>query len=156
MTADEGKKVRVPPRWFERLAWRAHRGVVRVTGGRVGLWPPKPGKWGAFRLTTIGRRSGQERSVILAYFEDGDALVTMAMNGWTGGEPMWWRNLQANPGAGADLKGGVHRRVRARAAEGAERERLWARWAELDQDLDEYAALRDIETAVVVLDPAGD
>ena len=37
------------------------------------------------RLTTVGRRSGQERKAILGYFEDGPNLVTMAMNGW--GEP---------------------------------------------------------------------
>ena len=100
------KNVRVPPRWFERLAWRAHRGIYRISGGRLGLWLPKPGKWGAFRLTTIGRRSGRERSVILGYFEDGDDLVTMAMNGWTAGEPMWWLNLQAHPEARVEVKGG--------------------------------------------------
>lgn len=146
------KNVRVPPRWFERFAWRAHRTIYRVSRGRKGLWKPKPGKWGAFRLTTIGRRSGQERSVILGYFEDGDDLVTMAMNGWTAGHPMWWLNLQAHPEARAEVKGGAFA-VRARAAEGTERDRLWARWAELDDDLDAYAALRDVETPVVVLEP---
>jgi hypothetical protein len=30
---------------------------------------------------------------------------------------------------------------------------LWARWAEIDDDLDAYAALRPTETAVVVLEP---
>ena len=34
------------------------------------------------RLTTVGRRSGQERSVILGYLDDGPNLVTLAMNGW--------------------------------------------------------------------------
>jgi deazaflavin-dependent oxidoreductase (nitroreductase family) len=149
------KSVRVPPRWFERLAWRAHRGIYRISRGRLGLWPPKPGKWGAFRLTTIGRRSGRERSVILGYFEDGHDLVTMAMNGWTGGAPMWWLNLQAHPEARVEVKGGAFP-VRGRAAEGEERERLWARWAEFDEDLDAYAALRDVETPVVVLEPIGD
>lgn len=42
----------------------------------------------------------------------------------------------------------------ARRAEGAERERLWARWAEVDKNLDGYAALRLAETAVVVFEPA--
>ena len=39
------------------------------------------------RLTTIGRRSGRERSAILGYFEDGPNLVTMAMNGWADPDP---------------------------------------------------------------------
>ena len=43
--------------------------------------------------------------------------------------------------------------VTGRAAEGEERARLWARWAEIDKDLDAYAARRPHETAVVVLEP---
>ena len=35
----------------------------------------------------------------------------------------------------------------------AERERLWARWAEVDEGLDDYAARRSRPTAVVVLEP---
>ena len=45
------------------------------------------------------------------------------------------------------------RAVTARAAEGDERSRLWARWQEVDKNLDGYAALRSSETAVVVLEP---
>ena len=48
------------------------------------------------RLTTIGRRSGRTRAVIVGYFEDGTNLVTMAMNGWRSAEPAWWLNLQAH------------------------------------------------------------
>jgi deazaflavin-dependent oxidoreductase (nitroreductase family) len=107
------------------------------------------------RLTTTGRRSGLERSVILGYYEDGPNLVTMAMNGWGAAEPAWWLNLQANPEATVEVPGG-RRRVRGRAAEGDERERLWARWRELDDNLDAYAALRPTQTAVVVLEPVSE
>jgi hypothetical protein len=41
--------------------------------------------------------------VILGYFEDGPNLVTLAMNGWADGEPVWWLNLQAHPAARVDL-----------------------------------------------------
>ena len=41
----------------------------------------------------------------------------------------------------------------ARAAEAEERSRLWARWQEINESLDAYAALRSSETAVVVLEP---
>ncbi len=146
------KRVRVPPRWFVRLAWYTHRGLYRITRGRIGLWRPKPGRWGAVRLTTIGRRTGKERSVILGYFEDGSNLVGMAMNGWSDGEPAWWLNLQAHPEARVDVAGGGYS-VRGRAAQGDERSRLWARWQEIDKKLDAYAALRSTETAVVVLEP---
>jgi F420H(2)-dependent quinone reductase len=143
---------RVPPRWFVRLAWYTHRALYRVTGGRVGLWRAKSNRWGTLRLTTSGRRSNQERSVILGYLEDGPNLVTMAMNGWADGEPAWWLNLQSQPNARVDLADGP-RSVTARAAAGAERSRLWAKWREVEPKLDGYAALRSSETAVVILEP---
>lgn len=103
------------------------------------------------RLTTTGRRSGEDRSVILGYLKDGENLHTMAMNGWADPEPAWWLNLQANPAATVEI-GDDRFAVRARAAEGEERDRLWAAWSEVDTDLDGYAAKRSRETAVVVFE----
>ncbi len=148
----EPKPPRLPPRWFVRLAWFVHRGVYRVFRGRVGLWRPRPNGWGTLRLTTTGRRSGRERSVILGYLEDGPDLVSMAMNGWGEGEPAWWLNLKAHPEATVDLVDG-RRAVRGHAATGDERLRLWARWREIDSNLDAYAAMRPSQTEVVVLRP---
>jgi F420H(2)-dependent quinone reductase len=105
------------------------------------------------RLTTVGRRSGKKRSAILGYYEDGPNLVTMAMNGWGAAEPAWWLNLQAQPSADVELKSGA-RAVRARAAVGEERERLWARFREFGDDPDDYAYRRPGRTQVVVLEPA--
>lgn len=158
MSAERERPARIPPRWFVRTAWVVHRGIYRFSGGRLGLATPKPqGKYGLLRLTTVGRRSGEERLAILGYYEDGPNLVTLAMNGWAEAEPAWWLNLQANPEASVELKDG-RREVRARAAAGQERERLWARMREYagDDDLDAYAALRSSETAVVVLEPRRD
>ena len=152
MPAESTKKPRLPPRWFMRAFWKVHRAVLRLSRGRVGLWRPKPDRWGAMRLTTVGRRSGRARRVVVGYFEDGPNLVTMAMNGWGEGEPAWWLNLQASPDIEIDLVDGS-RLVTGRAAEGEERERLWARWAEIDENLDAYAARRSTETAVVVFEP---
>jgi deazaflavin-dependent oxidoreductase (nitroreductase family) len=155
MPDDLGQKAKVPPRWFIRLAWSTHRGLYRATGGRFGLRRPKAARYGMMRLTTIGRRSGQERSVILAYFEDGPNLVTMAMNGWADADPAWWLNLQAHPAATVDLSDG-QRAVTGRAAHDEERSRLWDRWREIDANLDAYVALRSGETAVVILEPTSD
>ena len=141
----------LPPRWVIRLAWSVHRGLYRFTGGRFGLRRPGAGRYGMMRLTTTGRRSGQARSVILAYVEDGPKLVTMAMNGWGAGEPAWWLNLQAHPDARVELVDGP-RPVSGRAAVGAERGELWDRWRAMDANLDAYAARRPSETAVVVLE----
>ena len=152
---DRGK-ARLPPRWFVVTFWHVHRLIVRASRGRKGLWPPRPGKWGALRLTTRGRRSGELRSVIVGYYEDGPNVVTMAMNGWGAPEPAWWLNLQAHPEATVELAGGIRRAVVGRAAEGEDRERLWQRWREIDKKLDGYAARRPRKTAVVVLEPRSD
>ena len=153
MSTDQ--KPRLPPRWFVRFAWMVHRAGYRFTGGRRGLWRPRPGRWGTLRLTTVGRRSGKERSVILGYYEDGPNLVTMAMNGWADPEPAWWLNLQAHPDATVVLKNG-RQAVTGRAATGSERDRLWSRWAEMGDDPEGYAWRRSRETAVVVLQPRTD
>lgn len=142
----------LPPRWFVVLFWHVHRALVCRSGGRFGLWSPKSDGWGAMRLTTTGRRTGQQREVVLGYFEDRDNLVTMAMNGWDAPEPAWWLNLQAQPDAMVQTKKGT-RAVRAHRAVDSERARLWARWGEIDKNLNSYAARRPAETAVVVLEP---
>lgn len=151
-TESKAKKPWIPPRWFIRTAWWVHRRMYQLSGGRIGLWKPSPGKWGTLRLTTTGRRTGQERSVIVGYFEDGPNLVSMAMNGWGAPEPAWWLNLRANPEAMAELAD-EKRPVRARAATGEERSRLWARWCEIDPNYEPLSKRRPSETAIVVLEP---
>jgi len=144
----------LPPRWFVRAAWVVHRAIYRFTPGRFGLWRPAAKKWGTLRLTTVGRKSGQKREAILGYIEDGPNLVTVAMNGWAAPEPAWWLNLLARPDAVVDLKDGP-RPVRARTAEGDERDRLWAELASGSGygSLEAYARRRPNGTAVVVLEP---
>ena len=142
----------VPPAWFVHTAWRAHRALYRLSGGRF-LWTPSNKRgWGALRLTTIGRKSGQERSVILGYVEDGANLVALAMNGWDEGDPAWCLNLEANPDAVIRLAGQPAHRVRAHQAVGEERDRLWQLWTAVDPQLDAYAARRTTTTPVVVLE----
>jgi hypothetical protein len=96
----------LPHPWFVRLAWAIHRAAYRITGGRRGLWKPKPGNWGTIRLTTIGRKTT--------------------------------------------------RKVRGRAAVGEEHDRLWAKWAEINDKLDGYASRRPGGTAVVILEPVAE
>lgn len=153
MGTDSTRSPKLPPVWFKHLFWRVHRVLYRLAGGRV-LWTPASKRgWGAMHLTTVGRTSGRGRSVIVGYIEDGDTPVVLAMNGWDEGHPAWWLNLEAHPDAVIRLKGQPERRVRAREVEGEERERLWRRWAEVDKDLDGYAAPRSVTTPVIAFDP---
>jgi F420H(2)-dependent quinone reductase len=147
------RRASLPPRWFIRSAWVIHRFLYNVTGGRFGLKQPTDTAWGMMRLRTIGRRSGQERIAILAYFEDGPNVVTMAMNGWGDPEPAWWLNLQAKPDVTLELPNGP-RTVRGRVATAEERPRLWARWGHFNgENMESWASRRSRETAVVILEP---
>ena len=153
MTAEGKRPPRVPPSWFVHTAWRAHRLLHRISGGRF-LWTPSSKRgWGALRLTTVGRRTGQPRDVIIGYLDDGPDLVAIAMNGWQEGHPAWWLNLAAHPDAVVRQAHEDPRPVRARQATGEERDRLWQRWRALDPRLDGYAGRRSTETPVIVLEP---
>ncbi len=153
MTAVGERTATLPPRLVIRIAWVLHRALLRFSGGRVGLRRPAAGKsFGMLRLTTLGRRSGEPRVAIVGYYEDGPNLVTLAMNGWAEADPAWWLNLQAQPDAVVELKDGI-RAVHGCAAEGEERDRLWARWREFSDNYDSWAAMRSGKTAVVVLEP---
>ena len=75
-------------------------------------------------LTTTGRKTGEARTVTLYAYPDGDRLVIVGSWGGAARDPAWVGNL------GADAAAMVHvdreeRPVRARVAEGAERDRLW-------------------------------
>ena len=153
-TSPTTKQAYLPPRWFIRAAWIVHRWIYRTTDGRRGLQVPTEKHWGLMRLRSIGRKSGEERIAILAYVEDGPDLVTLAMNGWGAPDPAWWLNLQAQPDAVVEMKGGESRPVRARAATPQERPGLWNRFSGYYGDgYDRGAARRPGETAVVILEP---
>ena len=156
MAATTREVPRTPPRPLVRVFWLMHRAIYRLTGGRLGAWRPTAGKrFGTMRLTTVGRRSGQQRMAMLGYYEDGPNLVTLAMNGWADDDPAWWLNLQARPETTVGLPSG-QRAGRARAASGQERDRLWARFGEFPgwgDDITALAARRSRETAVVVFEP---
>jgi len=144
---------KLPPPWFVHAFWRVHRAVNRLSGGRF-LWTPASKRgWGALRLTTTGRKSGRDRSVIVGYLEDGPDIITLAMNGWDEGHPSWWLNLETHPDAVVRLPDHRVLHVHARRAVGEERDRLWQRWVAVDPQHDDYAALRSTETPVVVLEP---
>ena len=153
MTTTATRPPKLPPAWFKHLFWRVHRVLHKLSGGRF-LWTTSSKRgWGALGLTTVGRKSGQERSVILGYLEDGPNLVVLAMNGWDEGHPSWWLNLEAHPDAVVRLAGEHARRVHALRVAGEERDRLWQRWVAVEPKLDGYAGRRSTETPVIVLEP---
>jgi len=105
-----------------KLASRLHKGVYRLTGGRVlGRVANMP----VLLLTTTGRRTGRSTTTPLTYLETerGD-LVVVGSNGGEDTSPSWWLNLLAIPDAAITI-GTRAEPVRARPATAEEHERLW-------------------------------
>ena len=146
----------LPPRWIIRAIWRLQRALVRIGDGRLVLTPPVTGtRMGLMNVHAVGRSTGRPRPVVLGYFEDDGRLVTLAMNGWAEADPAWWRNLQTHPEVRVDERG-RSRRMRARAAVGSERDRLWPGFTAHPGwgDVDAFSATRRPGgTTVVVLEP---
>lgn len=76
-------------------------------------------------LTSIGAKSGKQRTMPLMYTRDGDNLVVIASKGGAETNPDWYYNLVANPMAMVELPD-ESIAVRARKATGEERDRLYA------------------------------
>jgi len=102
-------------------------------------------------LFTTGRTSGEQRTNPLIFGRDGDDVVLVASKGGAPEHPGWYRNLRDNPEAGIQVMGDRWR-VRARDAEGEERERLWEKMNEIWPHYDEYATRTDRVIPVVVLE----
>lgn len=91
-----------------RIMWRLHRWLYATTSGKFGT---RIGDQHLLLLTTIGRKSGQARPVVLTYIDEGDTKVVVASYAGEERHPDWWLNLQAN------LEATV--RIRERRATGA-------------------------------------
>ncbi len=100
---------------------RLHQFLYRRTDGRVGA---RVGGAPALLLTTIGRKSGEQRTCALSYFKDGDRMVVVASKGGSDRPPDWFLNLRVNPEVGVQV-GRNRWLARARVASTEERERLW-------------------------------
>jgi len=99
-------------------------------------------------LTTTGARTGLERTVVIGYRRADDLFVAIASNNGAPSDPKWLRNLLADPKATIEV-GPEKLEVRARVAEGAERERLGA----VVEYLDRQQKLTGREIPVVALEP---
>lgn len=129
-----------------------HRALLRISGGRLGH---EMERMPVLELTTVGRRSGTPRSVLLtAPARDGDALVVVASKGGDERHPDWFLNLRAEPNVEIALQGGPRRPMVARIAEGPERERLWGQITTSNPRYAAYQRKTAREIPVVVLDPA--
>jgi deazaflavin-dependent oxidoreductase (nitroreductase family) len=145
-----------PGAWFfARVAHRIDRPVHRLTGGRhtfASLVSGIP----VVMLTTTGARTGRRRTVpVLGIPTRGDVAI-IASNFGQYRHPAWYHNLRAHPEADVVIEG-VHRRVRAVAADDERRAEIWQEGLRVYPGFAQYerrAAHRRI--SVFVLEPVDD
>jgi deazaflavin-dependent oxidoreductase (nitroreductase family) len=123
--------------------------VMRRTRGAIaGPW-----KVNALVLTTRGRRSGRERTVVLQYFPDGDAMVLAAANDGGRSHPGWYYNLVATPEARVEVRGRTIP-VRAEELPANEAARWWRRILEIAPGYDRFERATSRSFPILRLVPA--
>ena len=119
----------------------------RANGGETsGVFKGRP----LLLLTTTGAKSGESRTTPLVYTKDGDKVVVIASMGGAPKHPAWYLNLSANPGVIVEL-GTEKFEASASPVEGAERDRLYAKQAEMMPAFTEYEQKTTRRIPVVVL-----
>lgn len=102
-------------------------------------------------LNTVGAKSGQPRTNPLAYVTDGDQYVIIASKGGAPTNPDWYFNIIANPLVTLEV-GAEKFQARATVAEGAERDRLYAKMVEKMPGFAEYEKSTTRKIPVLVLE----
>ncbi len=139
-----------------KIGSRLNTRLYRISGGRLGgrwrvgsaLHKPVP----VCLLTTVGRKSGQPRTVPLLYLRDGASFVVVASQGGLPNNPAWYLNLTANPEVTIQVGRDEHSLV-ARTATDDERDALWPKLIELYSDFGTYDAWTQREIPVVICTP---
>ncbi len=143
----------MPSDGFLKAMNGVHRGLLRLSGGRLG-WTAAD--MPVLELTTTGRRSGRSRSVMLTSpHGEGDRIVIVASKGGEDTHPAWFLNLRENPQVVVSMKGAPDVPMVARVASREERERLWPVVAGRHANYAGYQAKTDREIPLVLLEPAG-
>lgn len=134
-----------------KTANRIHKTLLKLSGGRVG-W--QTGKMPVLRLTTTGRKSGKQRTVMLTTpHQHGDAVVVVASKAGDDRHPEWFLNLRANPEVTVDMKSGPERTMTARIATDEEHDLLWPIITEKYKNYAGYQDKTDRKIPLVLLDP---
>ena len=119
--------------------------IFKATGGRFTSTgkPTLP----MLALTTIGRKSGEPRTVQLAFHRDGDDLLVVASAMGQEHHPAWRHNLEANPEAEVLVRGESYG-VTASLLPPDEKQRLWPAIKATIPQMDTYETRTDREIGV--------
>jgi deazaflavin-dependent oxidoreductase (nitroreductase family) len=135
-------------------AWvleHGHRALLKVSGGR---FPKKVAGMQPIELVTIGRKTGQRRATLLTsplYGED--RVVVGASKGGYSDDPIWYKNLVANPEVEITVNDRT-RKMRARTATPDEKATLWPELVKVYKGYDGYQRNTTRDIPVVICEPA--
>lgn len=102
-------------------------------------------------LHHTGAKTGIERVTPVMYQAVDGGYAVFASKAGADTDPHWFSNLLANPDATVEV-GTAHVSVRARVAEGAERDRIWSRQKQERPTFAEYERKTTRVIPVVVLE----
>ena len=134
---------------FIKFASKANTGLYRRSGGRFGA---KLAGAPVCLLTTIGRKSGEPRTMPLLYLRDGDDIVIVASKGGFSSHPQWYLNLLANPDVTIEI-GKQKLPMTAVVADSATKAALWPRLVAMYADYDSYQERTERDIPVIVCSP---
>ncbi len=141
----------MPSDLFLRTANVIHRGLLKLSGGRVGS---RLSDMPVLALTTTGRKSGKPRTVMLTSpVSDDGKLVVVASRGGDDRHPDWYLNLVADPQVEVQVVGEPARPMTARIATAEERAEMWPRVTAVHDGYAGYQARTDREIPLVILEP---
>ena len=128
-----------------------HRVILKVSGGRIG-WSVQ--NMPVLELTTIGRKSGQPRTVMVTSpYQEGPVFVIVASRGGDENHPAWFLNLRDTPEVEVRVQGGDSQRMRATIADPDERRRLWPLVTADHKNYADYQTKTPREIPLVLLEP---
>jgi deazaflavin-dependent oxidoreductase (nitroreductase family) len=102
-------------------------------------------------LTTVGRKSGEERKHALIFREVDGGYAIVSSNGGAPTHPAWHFNLEADPHVKVQIKADKFG-AKARVASDEERAKIWPLMAEVWPGYDDYTKLTDRKIPIVILE----
>ena len=105
-------------------------------------------------LHTVGARTGQPRVNPMMYRPVPGGYAVFASKGGAPTNPDWYHNLLAHPDVTAEI-GTATMQLRARVAEGAEREEIWTAHKSANPGFADYERQTARQIPVVILEPVG-
>ena len=130
---------------------RLHTIVYRTTNGFLG---PRLAGIDVLLLTTLGNRTGKDRTVPLLYLRDGPDFIVVASYGGRPHHPDWYLNLMATPEARIQVDD-ARLDVRAETLDADERSVWWDRAVDAWPDYDAYQGRTDRQIPLVRLRAGG-